>query len=358
MEKSVVRDPEEAHYTRMRVLKILGLILALCLACGLGTLFGGGLVFGVMKISESSPSAAVQAPFPLEQDLKRVIPASGAVIVEVMPGSPAEDAGLKEGDIVVAVDGQGIGAERGLADAVAEYEPGDRIRLDVQRPGEGGIELRVRLGENPDNAGAAYLGVRYSAALSPMAPGSEIQPFEMPEEWDPGQMPFAVPGTQVERGVVIQSIEEDSPASAAGLNPGDLITAFDGKPLDGPEALVEMVAGYEAGDRVALTVIAADGSGEREVMVTLGEHPEDPERAYLGVFIGGYMERRRFEGGSLPEGFQFRGQPFFFGAPGDQMPPGWDQLPFDWHSLPFDPGELPFDWHQLEPDRDAVGSSA
>lgn len=374
MEVRAESDPEEAHYRRMQVLKILGLVFALCLACAMGTLFGGGLVYGVMKLGEPSPSAEAPGRVIVEKEVvkERIVPVPGALIVEVIPGSPAEEAGLQEGDMIVAVDGEMLSSEQGLAELIAGYEPGDRLRLEVERPGEGLLKLRVRLGEHPEKGEVAYLGVRYTSSPSPLGPGSRMLPFEGLEGHDQDRLPFGRPGVTVERGAIIHSVTENSPASAAGLQEGDVIVALDGEPVDGPEVLVAAVGRHKAGDRVTLTVLQPNGEGERQVKVTLGQHPEDAGRAYLGVMIGGTMEMRRFEGGQLPEGFRFRVEPFPFGLPGDQAPFDWDELPFerhglpfdpeelpfDWHGLPFDPEKLPFDWHELEPDAEPGQSSS
>ena len=190
-------------------------------------------------------------------------------------------------------------------------------------------------------------------------------PFGGLQGRDHDRLPFDMPGGTVVRGAIIHSVTENSPASAAGLQEGDVIVALDGEPVDGPELLVAAVGRHKPGDRVTLTVLQPDGEGERQVKVTLGQHPEDAGRAYLGVMIGGTMEMRRFEGGELPEGFRFRVEPFMFGPRGDQAPFDWhglpfdpEELPFDWHGLPFDPEKLPFDWHELEPDVEPGDSSA
>ncbi|HLU08251.1 MAG TPA: PDZ domain-containing protein, partial [Oceanobacillus sp.] len=65
---------------------------------------------------------------------------------EVLPNSPAENAGLQEHDIITAVNGDVVDAERTLRDRLFAYEPDDTITLDVLRDGET-IQIEVTLGQ-------------------------------------------------------------------------------------------------------------------------------------------------------------------------------------------------------------------
>jgi serine protease Do len=87
---------------------------------------------------------------------------SKAVLVsEVISGSPADQAGLEAGDLITAVDGEAIGEAEALVDIVQGLQPGDSLELTVYRAGQSSSStIEVTLGENPDQAGAAYLGVR------------------------------------------------------------------------------------------------------------------------------------------------------------------------------------------------------
>jgi S1-C subfamily serine protease len=259
-----------------------------------------------------------------EVEVNARVGAPGAFIVEVMPDSPAEEAGLQKGDVIVAVDGQKLDVENNLADLVAEHKPGDTVTLEIERSDdEEPFEVTVELGEHPDKEGAAYLGVRYSTF--PRFRDLPVLPFE---EFD--ELPFAFPEGEVEQGAIVQRVYEDSPASAAGLKEGDVITAIDGEPVESPQTLTEAIAERKPGDRITLTVYQRDSEEEREVRVTLAEHPDDEGKAYLGVLIGGFFRIERHSEG--------------------------DELPFDFE-LPFDLDELPerfkFQWppyeHREEP---------
>ena len=77
-------------------------------------------------------------------------PASGATDPSVVPGSPADKAGLKDGDIITSVDGQKITALAPLDDILTEYVPGTTVALDVLRDGKS-ITLTLTLGTRPAN---------------------------------------------------------------------------------------------------------------------------------------------------------------------------------------------------------------
>jgi hypothetical protein len=70
----------------------------------------------------------------------------GVSITEVVAGSPADDAGLKEGDVVTRVDGQAVSSGQAVADAIAAKHPGDRITFTVRRDGQE-KDVIVTLGE-------------------------------------------------------------------------------------------------------------------------------------------------------------------------------------------------------------------
>jgi S1-C subfamily serine protease len=72
----------------------------------------------------------------------------GAVLVEIVPGSPAADADLQRGDIVTAVDGAPVTSMPELAGRLQQHRPGDEVELTVVRAGEERA-LTVELAERP-----------------------------------------------------------------------------------------------------------------------------------------------------------------------------------------------------------------
>lgn len=59
----------------------------------------------------------------------------GALIMQVQPGSPAEKAGLRKGDVILGVDGTAIHDSKSLAALMMKKQPGDRVRIEYNRNG-------------------------------------------------------------------------------------------------------------------------------------------------------------------------------------------------------------------------------
>jgi S1-C subfamily serine protease len=85
-----------------------------------------------------------------------------ALVVAVEPEGPAGEAGVKPGDLILAVDDQEISPTRDLKDLIYDYEPGDRVQLTVLRDGKK-ESVRVRLGRRRTDEGdvVASLGLTY-----------------------------------------------------------------------------------------------------------------------------------------------------------------------------------------------------
>ena len=73
----------------------------------------------------------------------------GAVVVDIVPNSPAADAGLERGDVIVEVGGQTISSNSDLTSALTKLDPGQHVDLSVVRPGGEEESVEVELGERP-----------------------------------------------------------------------------------------------------------------------------------------------------------------------------------------------------------------
>ena len=70
---------------------------------------------------------------------------NGALVVNVEPGSAAAEAGIREQDIVIAVEGKPVGSSEELVVAVDAYDPGDTLTIEVVRGGGASQEFEVTL---------------------------------------------------------------------------------------------------------------------------------------------------------------------------------------------------------------------
>jgi S1-C subfamily serine protease len=278
------------------------------------------------------------------------------VVTQVLPDSPADKAGLVSGDVSLEVEGVEIDSADALADAMADYEPGDQIRLTVLRRGSvQPEELEVTLGEHPDEPDRAYLGVRYRYGQLPglqfvapgargrfLLPGPDVR--EMLERFEElkDKLQFLPEcGEHVDEegemvsicGLIVAQVENDSPAEEAGIQIGDLILALDGETIRTQAAFVDAVRARQPGDEIELTIFHPGDEAELELVVTLGEHPEDEGVAFLGVTVPGFFYHAapgmwpHYEGQG--PSFQFKLPHFDFSTPPDTKPSGPARLQFE-----------------------------
>ncbi|HEX8804464.1 MAG TPA: trypsin-like peptidase domain-containing protein, partial [Acidimicrobiales bacterium] len=95
-------------------------------------------VLGVRTIGVATVEDAVKERFAVTAD-------AGAFVVDVTPRSGAAAAGLRQGDVIVEVDGDAVGSSDDLGEAISVHRPGDRIEVTIQRRGDS-ITVTARLG--------------------------------------------------------------------------------------------------------------------------------------------------------------------------------------------------------------------
>lgn len=135
--------------------------------------------------------------------------ANGALVSDVMEGSPAEQAGVKPGDVIVEFGGKTVKSSTELPHIVASTPVGKEVSMKVIRDGAE-VALHVKIGELKEEQVATMTSSSPKTKL-----GIDIQ------ELNPAlSRKFGLKG---EKGIVIAEVEPDSPGDAAGLQPGDLI---------------------------------------------------------------------------------------------------------------------------------------
>lgn len=185
--------------------------------------------------------------------------ASGAIVTQVTPDSPASRAGLHSGDVISQLNGKAVTNGSALQVAVSEDAPGTTIALGVLRDGKMQT-MDVKVGEfhaggdvasNAD--GASQKGGKLGLAVNDLTDDVREQ--------------LSIP-SQV-HGVAIQSVRPASPAEDAGLAPGDVILEVDRKPVQSAEQFVGEVHSNPASKDLLLLVWSKGNSSYRVV------HPEE-----------------------------------------------------------------------------------
>lgn len=225
---------------------------------------------------------------PLDDDARKEAKAeTGALVTDVMPDTPARRAGLRAGDVITGVDGRTVTSPQELVDRIRGRHPGDKVRLTWIRKGER-FEEDIILGRQaePDRPGQAdegFLGV----SLGPLTP--EVKEMA---------------GT--DRGVLVSSLTDDSPAAKAGIQPGDVITSIDGKEVNDPAEVVDIVRSRRPGQSVS--VVYYRMGKRRQTEVTLGSRPTDARRRqdepffdFPGKWLQGLPELREYLNRLRPE---------------------------------------------------------
>lgn len=148
-------------------------------------------------------------------------PNGGAIVTQIHEGSPASKSGLKEEDVIVAVDGQPVKDTWELQKAIADRKPGTVVTLRVIR-GKKPVNVKVRLGEMP----AKYAGLepkeKKAEAKEKAVLGLTVRDIT-PELRQAEDLPDV-------EGVVVVRVSPDSPA-ADRLEPGDIITKINDTPI-------------------------------------------------------------------------------------------------------------------------------
>jgi S1-C subfamily serine protease len=219
----------------------------------------------------------------------------GALIVDVIPGSPADKAGLRGsdrqvtidgdkvrvgGDVIIAIDAQPVRTFDDLVTYLARStEIGQIVTLDVLSNGKE-KQVKVTLVARPESqqggkqaaessTGQAWLGI-WGMTVTPEI----VQAMNLSSD---------------QKGVLVEQVQQGSPADKAGLRGsykpvtingqqvlvgGDIIVALDGEPVNRMEELQNLIQKHKPGDEVTLKVWRESAS--KEIKVTLGKRTTSP----------------------------------------------------------------------------------
>lgn len=198
----------------------------------------------------------------------------GVRISRVFPGTPAQAAGLRPGDIILEAEGQPVFSVSRLRWLVQKSAPADSLSVTYYRDGRQ-ANAEIRMGAlqpavppaadwraEPGWSSPSYLGI----GLQPLTPGLREA--------------FSVPAGV---GVLIAEVYPGTPASRAGLAAGDVVIRMDRRTIREIADLHRVLDYFEPGEQLVIEVIR-EGKNQ-ELTVTLGER-ERPAGGEPGPELG------------------------------------------------------------------------
>lgn len=251
----------------------------------------------------------------LEAEERGFAPPYEIVVIGVRPGTPAEKAGIKAGDLITSAAGDTVGSIDQLAARVQKLSAGESLELGIQR-GEAPLRVVAKfpvinqpprkaelvpqgriLPTDPQSPVAPPMRLDDDAPGRPLPPNSSltpnssdstpalqplpVQPEGVPvvERPEPGSGRMGVtvenvettppgPGVPVKRGAVVVAVGPGSPAALVGVKPGNVIVAMDGVVIRDAAALIEEVSKTKPGQRVELGVYQGESLAKLAVVLT------------------------------------------------------------------------------------------
>ncbi len=170
---------------------------------------GKKILYGWLGINVQDVTDELAKHFGLESK-------EGVIIAQVLPGSPAEEAGLKDGDVITHYEGGPLKDVRELLKRVSKSRVGKKVTLGIVREGRS-MSVQVAVGERPEALEAweqrgeeTWRGLEVSAITPELAQRYRLESS---------------------RGVVVTHVEPNSAADEAGLRVGDLILEINRRPV-------------------------------------------------------------------------------------------------------------------------------
>jgi serine protease Do len=190
---------------------------------------------------------------PLDEQISKSLgleDTAGAMVAEVTEGTPAAEAGLREGDVVLALDGREIDTPRMLSRTVADIEPGTSVTLSVWRDGAR-QDIAVTTAQLPGDERVAEAETEAGPELPKLGLGLDAVTPDQRESL----------GLDAdEQGVVVVSVEPGSEAAAKGFEPGDVILSADFAPVGAPaDVRTALETAQKEGKDTLLLLVSREG---------------------------------------------------------------------------------------------------
>ncbi len=208
---------------------------------------------GYIGVSISAVDATVAKAAGLEK-------VEGVLVQDLVEGGAAKDAGIKEGDIILSVDGKGVKAPNELQTLIAGKHPGEKVTLHIWRDRKT-VEKSVKLKPRGDNATVAAnteeeggdeqaTEDKSSKAVQFDALGFTVMKADAKVKKD----------RKVDSDVIVSSVKRYSEADNRQIHEGDIIVEADRKEIASVSEFERLVKSKKSGDALMLRVKGANGA--------------------------------------------------------------------------------------------------
>ncbi|MGN6470487.1 MAG: PDZ domain-containing protein, partial [Rhizobiaceae bacterium] len=176
--------------------------------------------------------------------------ATGALVDSVTKGGPADDAGMKPGDVITSVGSEPIDGSQDLVRTIANSKPGDTADIKLVRAGDE-KSVSVKLGQRPAPKDETATSSTKSQESNPTPDklGIEVTPYDGSGANGPD-----VPG------LIVAAVAPDGAAAEGGIKPGDLITSANGKPIRNATDLRDAWRSAQSSHKPVLLRVFRDGN--------------------------------------------------------------------------------------------------
>ena len=189
---------------------------------------------------------------PEDAEVYRLERIQGVVVQDFPEGSPSRQAGVRQGDVIVSVDGRPVQRVGQFQRMIATRTPGETVTLEVVRYGER-RRFEVRLIEAPTSAEEPRVAARAEE------PAGEATPLGIGVSVVTPQLVQRYQLDEQASGLVVTDVENFSAAARYGIRPGTRILAVDGQEVRDVAAFRRAVERKRPGDVVSLRVVFQTG---------------------------------------------------------------------------------------------------
>lgn len=206
----------------------------------------------VEKTKKSWLGVSVQELTPSLRDAMKVGNRPGLLITNVVRNSPADDADLRDEDVLLSFDGKTVEKADDFVRLVRNTPPDKKVKIKILRDGkerEIEVTLEARKTASSPRAFAYSWGGDGRNFIALGRPRLGVQVQELNKDLAPY---FKV---EEKGGVLVLDVTKDSPAEKAGLKAGDVITKIDGKKITDADDLISTLRDYEEGDEATIEYV-------------------------------------------------------------------------------------------------------